>query len=50
VERIYLAQDREELVAGCYEYSEQPFGSIKCWVLLGRRGSSMFSRTTVPWS
>jgi len=50
VERIYLAQNREELVTDCYEYGEQPLGSIKCWVSLGRRESSIFSGTTVPWS
>jgi len=47
---VYLAKDREELVAGCYEYGEQQFGCIKCWVLLGRRGNSILSRTTARWS
>ena len=50
MERIYLAQEREELVTDCYEYGEQTLGSIKCWVSLGRRESSIFSRKTVPWS
>ena len=50
MERVYLDQDKEELVADCYEFGEQPFGCIKCWVLLGRRRRSIFSRTTAPWS
>jgi hypothetical protein len=36
MDRIYLVQDREGIVAGCYENDKEPLGSTKCWVFLGR--------------